>query len=50
MRQSVGTRLFIEAIINDGPLSPTLYDGFKAQAVIDAAIKADQRECWVSLE
>jgi predicted dehydrogenase len=50
MKQLVGTRLFIEAIINDGPLSPTLYDGLKAQAVIDAAIKSDQRECWVSLE
>jgi predicted dehydrogenase len=50
MTQPVGTRLFIETIISDGALSPTLYDGFKAQAVIDAALKSDQSECWVSLE
>lgn len=50
MKQQVGTRLFIEAIINDIPLSPTLYDGLKAQEVIAAAIESDERECWVSLD
>jgi len=48
--QSVGTRLFIEAIVNDQPVSPSFYDGLKAQAVIEAAIEADRRECWVSVE
>lgn len=49
MTQSVGTRLFIDAIVNDWPLSPSFHDGLKAQAVIEAAIAANQRECWVNL-
>lgn len=47
--QSVGTRLFIDAIVNDWPLSPSFHDGLKAQAVIEAAMEADKRECWVTL-
>ncbi|MFN8490779.1 MAG: Gfo/Idh/MocA family oxidoreductase [Caldilineaceae bacterium] len=47
--QSVGSRLFIDAIVNDQPLSPSFYDGLQAQAVIEAAMEADRRECWVSL-
>lgn len=47
--QLVGTRLFVDAIVNDRVISPSFYDGLKAQAVIEAAIEADKRECWVSL-
>lgn len=49
MEQSVGSRLFIDAIVNDQALSPSFYDGLQAQAVIEAAMEADRRECWVSL-
>lgn len=48
--QSAGTRLFIDAIVNDRPVSPSFYDGLKAQAVIEAALEADRRECWVSVK
>ena len=47
--QSVGTRHFVDAIIQDQPVSPTFYDGLKAQEVIDAAIRSDEQGCWVSL-
>ena len=49
MTQSVGTRLFIDAIVNDWALSPSFHDGLKAQAVIEAALEANTRECWVAL-
>lgn len=50
LEQAVGSRLFIDAILNDQPLSPSFYDGLQAQAVIEAALEADRRECWVSVE
>jgi len=48
--QSTGTRLFIDAIVNDQPVTPSFYEGLKAQAVIAAALEADRRECWVAVE
>lgn len=48
--QSAGTRLFIDAIINDQPSAPSFYDGLKAQAIIAAAMEADRREGWVAVE
>lgn len=47
--QSVGTRLFVDAIVQDQPVSPTFYDGLKAQEVIDAAIASNEQGCWVAL-
>jgi predicted dehydrogenase len=47
--QSVGTRLFVDAIVADRPLSPSFYDGLKVQEVIDAANASDEQGCWVSL-
>ena len=47
--QPVGDRLFIDAILQDRPVTPSLYDGFKAQQVIDAAIESDRSGKWVSL-
>jgi predicted dehydrogenase len=41
-QQSVGPRLFIDAIREDRPVSPNFYDGYKAQQVIDAANEADR--------
>ena len=48
--QNIGTRLFIDAIVNNRAVSPSFYDGLKAQEVIEAAIESDQRECWISLQ
>lgn len=50
MKRSVGTRLFIDAIVNDLDVRPSFYDGLKAQTVIDAAIESDQSRCWVDLK
>jgi hypothetical protein len=47
--RSVGSRLFIDAIVDDRAVSPSFYDGFRAQEVIEAAIESDKKECWVSL-
>jgi len=47
--QSVGDRAFIDAIVDDLPLSPSFYDGWKAQQVIDAAIESHRKGCWVAV-
>ena len=50
LKQPAGVRQFINAIINDQPVSPSFQDGLKAQKVIAAAMEADQRACWVSVK
>jgi len=47
--QFLGNYLFIDSILEDRPISPSFFDGLKAQEVIDAAKESDQRGCWVSL-
>jgi predicted dehydrogenase len=47
--QFAGDYLFIDSILEDRPISPSFYEGLKAQEVIDAAIESHQRGCWVSL-
>lgn len=47
--QFTGDYLFIDSILQDRPISPSFYDGFKAQQVIDAAKESHERGCWVSL-
>ena len=47
--QPIGARLFVDAIKEDRPVSPSFYDGLKAQEVIDAAFESHRSECWVSL-
>jgi len=37
---SVGPRLFIDGILDGKPIKPDLYDGYKVQQVIDAALKS----------
>ena len=44
--QSVGTRLFIDGIVDDRPVSPGFYEGMKVQAVIEAAFESDRSGCW----
>lgn len=47
--QSIGNRLFIDAIVEDRPASPNFYDAWKVQQVIDAAIVSDARGCWTEV-
>jgi predicted dehydrogenase len=47
--QSIGPRLFIDAIVENRAVSPSFYEGLKAQEVIDAAFEAHRRGCWITL-
>jgi predicted dehydrogenase len=42
-----GDYRFVDAILEDRPLSPSFYDGFKAQQVIDAAKVAYLKGSWI---
>lgn len=48
-RDPVGDRLFINAILEDRPVTPSFYDGLKAQKVMDAAITSHESGRWVEL-
>ena len=48
--QSICDRLFIDAIIEDKPISPSFYDGLKVQEVIGAAIESHKGGSWVSVK
>ncbi len=39
--QSIGPRLFMDAIIQDLPICPSFSDGHQVQRIIDAAIESD---------
>jgi UDP-N-acetylglucosamine 3-dehydrogenase len=47
--QSVGTRGFIDAIIDDRQVTPSFADGLAVQRVIAAATKASETQSWVSV-
>jgi predicted dehydrogenase len=47
LRHSVGDRAFIDAIVQDRPLTPSFYDGWKVQQVIEAAFAAHTQGCAV---
>jgi predicted dehydrogenase len=49
VKQPIGDRLFIDAILEDRPVAPSFYDGLKAQEVIDGAIRSHERGEWVLL-
>jgi predicted dehydrogenase len=46
----LGGRLFVDAILDGTPVSPTFYDGMKAQAVIDAGIESHETGRWVTVQ
>jgi predicted dehydrogenase len=48
--QHTGGRLFVDAILDDRPISPTFYDGLKAQEVIDAGMEASESGRWVDIQ
>jgi len=49
-KQSAGCRAFIDAILNDVPTTPTFYDGYKAQRVMEAVVEANDSGRWVAIE
>ena len=49
LKESAGPRAFIDAILAGRPATPTFYDGWRAQCVIDAAIESDRAGCWVDV-
>ena len=48
-RQSVGCRAWVDAILDDRPVTPSFYDGLKAQQVIEAALVSHQSGKWVAI-
>jgi predicted dehydrogenase len=41
-KHSAGSRLFVDAILEDRPVTPNFYDGYKAQQVIEAALESNR--------
>ncbi|HRW08081.1 MAG TPA: Gfo/Idh/MocA family oxidoreductase, partial [Caldilineaceae bacterium] len=48
-KRSVGQRMFIDAILNDSPLTPNFHDGLKVQKVLAAAVEAQKSGGWVAV-
>ena len=48
-KQDVGDRMFINAILEDRPISPSFRDGLKVQEVIEAAQKSQESRTWISV-
>ena len=46
LTQPVGDRAFLEAIVNGTRVTPSFYDGWKAQQVVDAALEGHRR-AWL---
>lgn len=49
LEQSIGARLFIDCILDDKIPEPNLYDGYKTQQVIDAALESHRLERRVAI-
>ena len=49
LKQSIGDRLFIDAILEGRQVSPSFTDGMKAQEVMEAAIESHHNGTWVPL-
>jgi predicted dehydrogenase len=47
--QPIGDRLFIDAVLAGRKVAPSLYDGWKAQQVVDAALRSHESGCWVAV-
>jgi predicted dehydrogenase len=45
-----GAESFIDAILEDRPISPSFFDGYKAQQVIAAALESHKTGKWIALE
>jgi predicted dehydrogenase len=49
-KQPIGGRLFVDGILDDKPVSPSFYDGLRAQEVIDAGIESHETGRWVEIK
>ena len=49
LKQPIGDRQFIDAILDDQSVAPSFHDGLKAQEVMEAAIQSHEQGVWVSL-
>lgn len=49
-QQLAGPRAFIDAILKNYPATPSFYDGYKVQQVIEAALDAHQSGNWVTID
>jgi predicted dehydrogenase len=49
MGMSFGARSFIDAILENRPVTPSFYDGYKAQQVIEAALESHKTGKWISI-
>ena len=49
VQQPIGCRLFVDAILENKPIEPSFYEGWKAQQVIDAALASHDSGCWVDV-
>jgi predicted dehydrogenase len=47
--QPIGDRMFIDAVLAGQKVTPSLYDGWKAQQVVDAALLSHRSGCWVTI-
>ena len=50
LEQPIGARLFVDCVLDDQMPEPTLYDGYKTQQVIDAAIESHNTGQRVAIE
>ena len=48
--EPVADRAFIDAILDNRPIAPNFYDGYKVQQVIDAAIASSEQGCWIPID
>ena len=48
-KQPIGDRQFVDAILDDLPVTPSFHDGLKAQEVIDAAMQSHREGRWVAI-
>lgn len=48
-QQPVGNRLFVDGIVNNKPIVPSLYEGLKAQQIIDAVNASHASGTWVTV-
>jgi len=49
-KNAVGSRLFIDAILENRSVNPNFYDGYKAQQIVDAAIASHEKGCATSID
>jgi predicted dehydrogenase len=49
LKNSVGPRLFVDAILHDTPLKPSFKDGYKVQKIIQAAMESDKKGSSVAV-